>query len=585
MLKRPYLRGNPGILPQGIVFHKSKGRIVNHDGDDIDPIIGESTSNPYFINLKHNLIALKRPYLRGNPVGLLPRGVTFHKAISTRNSANLDKLGASPNSNTNFGDLKKNSIVLKRPYLRGNPGLLPQGVTFHKAISPRLSENYGNTGLLPQRVTFHKAISPRLSEINGEVVSPATRKISNTNFGDLKKNSIVLKRPYLRGNPRLLPQRVTFHKAISPSLSETNGEAVSPATRKISNTNFGDLKKNSIVLKRPYLRGNPGLLPQGVTFHKAISPRLSENYGEAVSPTTRKISNTNFGDLKKNSIVLKRPYLRGNPGLLPQSVTFHKAISPRLSENYGEAVSPATRKISNTNFGDLKKNSNVLKRSFLRVSPATRKISNTNFGYLKKNSIVLKRPYLRGNPRLLPQRVTFHKAISPRLSENYGEAVSPATRKISNTNFGDLKKNSIVLKRPYLRGLSWHVSSADLSEFYSMPQCWAAMEEMMVCGYKISQILGGNSGGDGCCKAINEVSSKCAFDGVNPLNLFIPAFVKDMCFGNNGDLFTPNYPFVDDPYGPLKNAKLKKKHVSTRKHHRTLPTRRGLFVPNYNLFP
>ncbi|MCD7457045.1 hypothetical protein HAX54_033962 [Datura stramonium] len=147
-------------------------------------------------------------------------------------------------------------------------------------------------------------------------------------------------------------------------------------------------------------------------------------------------------------------------------------------------------------------------------------------------------------------------------------------------------------------GLSWHASSADMSAFYSMPSCWAAMQEMMVCGYKISQILGGNLGVDSmnlgalseeCCKSINDVSSKCTFDGViNPLNLFLPPFVKDLCFGNkNGDFLKPNHPFVDDPiYGPfLKNALLKNNHGSTRKLHRILPIRSRLFIPNYNLPP
>lgn len=132
-------------------------------------------------------------------------------------------------------------------------------------------------------------------------------------------------------------------------------------------------------------------------------------------------------------------------------------------------------------------------------------------------------------------------------------------------------------------GLSWHAPSSDLSEFYSMPQCWMAMEELMVCGYKISAILGGNLG-DGsmnigaisvkCCKAINDVSSKCAFEGVNPLNAFIPPFVKDLCFGNNNDnLFKPNYPFVDDSFSPLKKSPLKNNHVLPRRLHRTLPIR------------
>lgn len=90
-----------------------------------------------------------------------------------------------------------------------------------------------------------------------------------------------------------------------------------------------------------------------------------------------------------------------------------------------------------------------------------------------------------------------------------------------------------------LTGLSWHAPSTDLSEFYDMPPCWMAMQEMMVCGYKISAILGGDGSinigiiGDKCCKAINDVSSKCTFQGVNPLDAFIPKFVKDLCFGNN----------------------------------------------------
>ncbi|KAF3636212.1 putative MATE efflux family protein 6-like [Capsicum annuum] len=108
-------------------------------------------------------------------------------------------------------------------------------------------------------------------------------------------------------------------------------------------------------------------------------------------------------------------------------------------------------------------------------------------------------------------------------------------------------------------GLSWHAPSADMSQLYSMPPCWMAVQELMVCGYKISAVLGGNLGGgsmnigsigDGCCKAINDVSSKCAFDGVNLLNFFIPPFIKDLCSENKGDdLFKPNNPVVDDPIG------------------------------------
>ncbi|KAK4375579.1 hypothetical protein RND71_006256 [Anisodus tanguticus] len=116
--RRPYLRSNPGILPQGIAFHKSKGLTENHVEDDI----GESTSR-----------------------GLLPRGVIiFHKAISPKLSENHGEHTVSSKiSNTNFENLKKSSIFLKRLYLSDNPaGLLPRGVTFHKAISPRLSVNH-----------------------------------------------------------------------------------------------------------------------------------------------------------------------------------------------------------------------------------------------------------------------------------------------------------------------------------------------------------------------------------------------------------------------------------------------------------
>ncbi|CAN4113092.1 unnamed protein product [Withania somnifera] len=129
-------------------------------------------------------------------------------------------------------------------------------------------------------------------------------------------------------------------------------------------------------------------------------------------------------------------------------------------------------------------------------------------------------------------------------------------------------------------GFSWHPPSIDKSEFYSMPQCWMAMEEMMVCGYKMSLILGGNLGDHGstnlsaiadkCCKSINDVSSNCTFEGVNPISLFIPPFVKDLCFGIKGDL-------VKDPIGPLmKIAPIEINNVSPRRVYRTLPTRYGL---------
>uniref|UniRef100_M1D0Z5 Uncharacterized protein n=1 Tax=Solanum tuberosum TaxID=4113 RepID=M1D0Z5_SOLTU len=131
-------------------------------------------------------------------------------------------------------------------------------------------------------------------------------------------------------------------------------------------------------------------------------------------------------------------------------------------------------------------------------------------------------------------------------------------------------------------GLLWHAPSGDLSEFYAMPQCWMAMEETMVCGYKVSAILGGNLGdgsmdlvaiGNKCCKAINDASSKCTFEGVNPLNAFIPQFVKDMCVGiNKENLFKLNYPFAYDQFRhPLKNSLLKNNHVLHRKL--TLPIR------------
>ncbi|MCD7457046.1 hypothetical protein HAX54_033963 [Datura stramonium] len=121
ILKKPYLIGNPGILPQGISFHKSDGLTENHSEDDVDPMIGDGTSNSHSETyLKKHGIALERPYLRSRSPGLLQQSVS--------------KI----NSNTNSRDLKKKLIVPKRPYLRGNPGLLPQGVTFHKAISPSL---------------------------------------------------------------------------------------------------------------------------------------------------------------------------------------------------------------------------------------------------------------------------------------------------------------------------------------------------------------------------------------------------------------------------------------------------------------
>ncbi|CAN4103582.1 unnamed protein product [Withania somnifera] len=140
-------------------------------------------------------------------------------------------------------------------------------------------------------------------------------------------------------------------------------------------------------------------------------------------------------------------------------------------------------------------------------------------------------------------------------------------------------------------GFSWHPPSVDKSEFYSMPQCWMAMGDMMVCGYKISLILGGHLGdgsmnldaiGDRCCKAINDVSSKCAFEGVNPLSLFIPPFVNDLCFGNKGDLFTPNN---NDPFGPSENGPIENNPVSPRRLYRILPSRTHLFIPSYNIFP
>ncbi|OIS97125.1 hypothetical protein A4A49_33537 [Nicotiana attenuata] len=107
-------------------------------------------------------------------------------------------------------------------------------------------------------------------------------------------------------------------------------------------------------------------------------------------------------------------------------------------------------------------------------------------------------------------------------------------------------------------GLSRYTSSTDVTEFYSLQQCWAAMEDMMVCGYEISEILGGNLMSlnvvsEECCKAINEVTNKCAFYGLNnPFNFLVPPFVKDLCYNNNGNgvLSTPS-PFVVDPYGPL----------------------------------
>ncbi|KAK4713027.1 hypothetical protein R3W88_018934 [Solanum pinnatisectum] len=118
-------------------------------------------------------------------------------------------------------------------------------------------------------------------------------------------------------------------------------------------------------------------------------------------------------------------------------------------------------------------------------------------------------------------------------------------------------------------GLLWHAPSSDLSEFYAMPQCWMAMEETMVCGYKVSAILGGNlrdgsmdlvAIGNKCCKAIDDVSSKCTFEGVNSLNAFIPQFVKDMCIGiNKGTLFKP---FAYDQFTrPLNNHVLHHKRT------------------------
>lgn len=314
--KRPYLRGNPGIIPRGIPYHKSKELTENDSEDDVDPTIGDGISNPYFRNLKKHAIVLQgRPYLiRGHNPGQLQQSAMFHKASSPQLSQHLAVIPAvSKISNTNLENLKKNSIVVpKRPYLRGNPGILPQGIPFHK--SKGFKENQSKDDVDPI--------------IGGDT--------SNPYFENLKKHAIVLHgRPYLiRGrNPGQVQQSVTFHKAISPRLSENH--VVSPPVSKNSNT-------NSLVPKRPYLRGNPGLLPQGVAFHKAISPRISKNH--VVSPVVTKISNT-------NSIVLKRSYLKGNPRLLPQGVTFHKVISPRPSKNdHNEhVVSPAISKTSNTN--------------------------------------------------------------------------------------------------------------------------------------------------------------------------------------------------------------------------------------------
>ncbi|KAF3625268.1 hypothetical protein FXO37_30936 [Capsicum annuum] len=191
-------------------------------------------------------------------------------------------------------------------------------------------------------------------------------------------------RPYLRGrNPGQLQRSVTFHKAISPQLSES--PAISPAVSKRSSTDSRDLKKNSIVLpKRPYLRRNPGILPRGIPFHKSKGFKEKHSKDDVDHLIGDVTSKPYFEILKKHAIMFQSPYLirdRNNHGQSPQGVTFHKAISPAPSISH--VVS-------------------------LAVSPISR---NTN-------SIIPKRPYLRGNPRILPEGVTtYPKAISPRVSK------------------------------------------------------------------------------------------------------------------------------------------------------------------------
>ncbi|KAM3221082.1 hypothetical protein P3L10_020350 [Capsicum annuum] len=264
--ERPYLSGNPGILPQGIPFHKSQEFIENHLVNNFGSVIGDE---PHFENLrKHTIMLHERPYLRDRNPRQLQRSVTFDKAVSPQLSKSpVVSPIVSKSSSTHSRDLKKNSIVLpKRPYLRRNPGILPRGIPFHK--SKGFKENHSEDDV---------------DHLIGDTTSKSY-------FENLKKHTILLQRPYLirDRNHGQSQQSATFDKAISPRHSENHvvSLAVSPI---FSNT-------NSIIQKRPYLKGNPGILPQpqGVTFPKAISPRVSKNY--VISPAISKTFNTYFGE-------------------------------------------------------------------------------------------------------------------------------------------------------------------------------------------------------------------------------------------------------------------------------------------------